>query len=779
MVIGAFIAQLDDAYQRSVWKGISSRIRETGNGVVCFIGQRLDAPTPSEASRNIAYHLADRESIDGLIVLSSTIGTLSGQEGVRKLLKSKLIPQVSVGLEMPGIPSVSVNGIPAMTEMVRHVIHAHGKRRIALLAAPPGHKEADERESVFRRVLQEEGIEFDERLLERGTFLRESGCEAARILIEKKIPFDALICLNDRMALGAMQVLREANFTIPGDVLVTGFDDIGEARWESPPLTTIYQPLELMGQVAVDMTLELLGGQTPANRVLECALVVRQSCGCPVRRTMPHPGLIAIRHEDNPRIDRLCQCVLNGDADNFLELLYEALVEETGSFSGLARWRKNLQYIRHYCHPTTTSSEVMQIYAEADALVSEAENRLQAARRIEAEERHIMIRELSAELAGAFGMAPMLRHLDEGLSRLGIRNGYLALFENQTKRDGVSGPSKARLILAHCQNPKLGVSAEGKVFSAAHLLPPDITSCLDKEIWMLEPLVYREEPLGYLLLEGGANDPTMYETLRDQVSSTLKGTLLLEQIQRHEHDLEKQVKLRTSELTFANQKLMEQIDQRRILEKQVQEISNRTMQTIGQDLHDDLCQQLAGIAMFVSVIETRFSTSGEASLDEIHNVRQLLEKAAARSRQIARGLYPPSLEERGLVIALEDLVESMGRNIPIRISFEAEEGCHLADANKALQFYRIVQESLTNAIKHSHSDLIMVRLFRDEGDLVAEVRDFGRGFPAEIPENGMGLRIMRYRSESIGAKLFITGLDPGACVSCRIAIMEESDGRNG
>jgi signal transduction histidine kinase len=101
----------------------------------------------------------------------------------------------------------------------------------------------------------------------------------------------------------------------------------------------------------------------------------------------------------------------------------------------------------------------------------------------------------------------------------------------------------------------------------------------------------------------------------------------------------------------------------------------------------------------------------------------------------------------------------------------------LRETDRALQVYRIVQEALSNALKHSTSDRVEVRLFPDtrgrngdgrEPSLVAEVTDYGVGLPDSVPGEGMGLRIMRYRAEMAGAELTIERLSPGTRISCRI-----------
>jgi len=158
-----------------------------------------------------------------------------------------------------------------------------------------------------------------------------------------------------------------------------------------------------------------------------------------------------------------------------------------------------------------------------------------------------------------------------------------------------------------------------------------------------------------------------------------------------------QVELRTQELRNTNNDLNAQIAQRRILEREIQEVSNRTMQAIGQDLHDDLCQHLVGISMLAAVVEETLATTSSVSVDSIREIRTLLESAVSRSRQFARTLYPPGLEAQGLVSALEDLVESQRHTAcSVSISLQVEGDCRRA-APERLQ--------LPQPLRHSRQQL--------------------------------------------------------------------------
>jgi signal transduction histidine kinase len=172
-------------------------------------------------------------------------------------------------------------------------------------------------------------------------------------------------------------------------------------------------------------------------------------------------------------------------------------------------------------------------------------------------------------------------------------------------------------------------------------------------------------------------------------------------------------------------------------------------------------------------------------VDALRHIGELLSGSIARVKQIARGLIPAGLEDRGLTAAVEAMIQSARGSYPVTIDFRASPGFSLADTDRAFQVYRIVQEALSNALKHSGSSHIAVTLgFEDlrraaetppaganeasGGMLVVEVSDSGYGLPERISPDGMGLRIMRYRAEKAGAELSLLRTNPGTRVTCRI-----------
>ncbi|HUJ73892.1 MAG TPA: substrate-binding domain-containing protein, partial [bacterium] len=629
------------------------------------------------------------------------------------------------------MPSVTAEGANGVSVVIRHLARDHGLSRFALIGGPAGHAEAEQRERAFRETLRQEGIAFDERLATRGTFLRDSGSAAARHLLGLGLPFEALVCMNDRMALGAMEVLRAEGISVPDRVAVTGFDGIEEGRYVTPPLTTVMQPLAALGSTAVDTLLEAIDGEKPPDRVLTCTPVIRQSCGCSPRRSYD-AALTAPPESATPEerlaIEELAGFARRGNSEMFITRFDRALASTTLEGGAPGKWNDYLSVVRHVAGGGA-APDTAALFEFARVLVGEAQSRLQAARRVAAEKRLATLRTISASLAGAFQMPVMLGRLEAGLERLGIGGGYIVLFDTRNPDADWS-----RLVMAP-RNGSGELPPSGVRFRTPNLLPPRADISWHSGLWVLEPLVFQNEPLGYILLPGGAEEPAVYDTLREQVASALKGSLLLEQVLTHDRRLQAEVARRTAELTRANKDLTQEVTRRMRLEQEVSEISNRTMQRIGQDLHDDLCQHLAGIAMLASVLRGALSGSDPSAVASIEKIGNLLADSITRTKQIARGLYPGGLEENGLVTAVEELVESARRTHSAVIDFRASPDFRLPGTDRALQVYRIIQEALTNALKHSGSARIEVKLSREESRspvLLAEVIDYGEGLPQAV-----------------------------------------------
>jgi DNA-binding LacI/PurR family transcriptional regulator/signal transduction histidine kinase len=778
--IGAFIGNAEGPYVREFWNGALERARERDAEIVGYLGCPLGYGGRTGPASGAAYGMAGPGSADGVIFLSSALAVGADPERISALVSEAGLPAVSVGYAPAGIPSVTADGTGAMRDIVRHLVAEHGRRSFALAAGPAGHPESMEREAAFRGELALSGLSLDDRLVYRGSFLEEDGAAAVRRFLEGGRDFDAIVCLNDGMALGASRELRERGLAAGFDAAVTGFDDIPEASLSWPSLTTVRQPAREMGREAVDALIELIERGEARSRALECSSVVRESCGCMAPPPLDWAEIGSARplgEGEAAILGELEERAGAGDEAGALRVLERALALGAGDPELVPRWRSLLFALRGRIAsgPSERGSRAGPAawFDQALARLGEVSRRLEAERSRKSAERRERIARLGLELLGQFSLESLVRRWEACTAAMGIRKCYLILFESPARRDAAALPARARLV-------EPSPAREGLVetrFPTERLVPDEVRARSGNGAWIVEPLAFQGEALGYLLFEAEGADAGAIAALREIMSSAVKGALLLEETRQGERELERLVYFRTVELEEANRVLVGQIEQRRELEREIQEISNRTMQAIGQDLHDDLCPHLVGISMLASVLEEGLSSAGSSSVESAREIHELLRSAIDRSRQFARILYPPRLAEEGIASAVEDLVETQGRSAGgVSISLQTEGDCRIDDVDRSLNFFRIVQEALSNALRHSGSDDVIVRLVRREGSLLAEVRDYGRGMPPGDPGGaaaargrGLGLRIMRYRAEAIGARLEICNLDPGMRVSCVLA----------
>ena len=154
-----------------------------------------------------------------------------------------------------------------------------GRRHIATIAGPADMVAGRSRYEGYVEGLAAGGREFDERLVVHGDFGQESGEAGMRNLLVRAPEVDGVFCANDLMAAGALRVLREAGRLVPADVSVVGFDDAPLALSTHPPLTTVHQSPERMGQEMVSLLVEAMAhpDEPPQPRILPTHLVVRDS----------------------------------------------------------------------------------------------------------------------------------------------------------------------------------------------------------------------------------------------------------------------------------------------------------------------------------------------------------------------------------------------------------------------------------------------------------------------------------------------------------------------
>ena len=261
---------LDSPWAVEVIRGVEDAAHAAGAGaVVSAIHRRRSS------ARQWLQNLRTRAS-DGVILVTTALDPDLHDELRRLHVPAVVIDPAGLpDLDIPTIGATNFAGALAATEHLT----ALGHERIGFVAGRPGLSCSRARLSGYRAAIESAGLAFDPQLVAPGNFDYGSGFEAGTQLLRLAEPPTAVFAASDEMALGVYEAVRKQGLRVPEDLSVVGFDDLPQARWASPPLTTVRQPLEEMGRFAVHSVLRLLNdGRLESSKVeLATELVVRES----------------------------------------------------------------------------------------------------------------------------------------------------------------------------------------------------------------------------------------------------------------------------------------------------------------------------------------------------------------------------------------------------------------------------------------------------------------------------------------------------------------------
>ena len=261
---------LDSPWALEIVRGVEETAHHAGAGtVVSAIHHR------AHDRRQWLENIKQRAT-DAVILVMTDLDSELGTELTRLHVPAVVIDPAGVpALDVPTIGATNWSGAVAATE---HLVEL-GHRRIAHVAGPVGLWCSRSRLDGYRAGLAAGGLDASPELVVVGAFDYVSGYEAGATLMRLADPPTAVFAASDQMAMGVYEAVRKAGRRVPDDVSVIGFDDLPEAQWASPPLTTVRQPLAQMGRMAAQVALRMVDGETVESPRVELAteLVLRES----------------------------------------------------------------------------------------------------------------------------------------------------------------------------------------------------------------------------------------------------------------------------------------------------------------------------------------------------------------------------------------------------------------------------------------------------------------------------------------------------------------------
>ena len=521
-----------------LWRGVVEETRRRSVDLICVVGRTLPISQSARTGKMLFAQLDDR-LIDGLIVNASAMVNVMPLEQVDEFCAGyRPLPMVGIGLPIEGVCSVLSDDRQGMRRVVEHLIAVHGCQRIAFIRGPQTHFGAEERYAAYVETLAGHGLPLHQELVVQGAFAAGVGTEAVGELLDRReARFDALVAASDLLAIQAVEELQRRGIRIPQELAVTGFDGRPDGQLLVPPLTTVHQPLFEMGVRAVDALLTQLEDKPVAERiVLSAEPVVRRSCGCLSPELLDageqtgEDDRFLLEQFDAATIEQLPelfrQDVMAGGGA-FLESL-DVLLRDAVVAHPASSWQRVLSALRRRGKETEEKIDPQRceaLWQQARLLLSELLLAGQARQHAQGREDRQIVTWLGLMMGTAFDLAHLLDALSTHLPTLGIRRFCLVQFEEE----GVPGREGSVLLAL---NGGERIETDGLRIEADRLLPEGIWDTEEEIGWVLVPLQFEEEPLGYTAFDMELRLPLAYEEISRQISSALRGAWLVEQLQQ-------------------------------------------------------------------------------------------------------------------------------------------------------------------------------------------------------------------------------------------------------
>ena len=272
---GLVLADLTGSYYSELVMGYQSAAAELGQSVVPVVTRRrLDA---SEAVRDLA------KRVDGMVIGVDTV-----PDSVAHSMSCALPVVLLARHDVAGCDSVRAENLESAALLTSHLFE-HGRSHLVFVGDPDSSLDVSERYAGFRTAHVAAEVPLRRPPL-RVPMIEGAGVQVAEEILRRRVKLDGLVCGNDELALAIIKRLQDNGVRLPDDLAVVGWDDVSAARYISPGLTTVRQPIRDLGRLAASqLHARIVGGQPLGGpQVLPSRVVIRSSCGCPV--LSPPPG---------------------------------------------------------------------------------------------------------------------------------------------------------------------------------------------------------------------------------------------------------------------------------------------------------------------------------------------------------------------------------------------------------------------------------------------------------------------------------------------------------
>lgn len=281
-IVALCIARIQDDASNEYVTALKNVLTKNGYGIFVYNTCSTIEESDWRSNPEIAvYDYMDYDIIDAVVVFEEVMRNKELSDMLIERAKSHGVPTIVIGDAHKGCINIKFDHASGLEAAVRHVIEVHNCTKLHFMAGVKGNKFSEERLQVFKNVLAEKGMTFDDSMVSYGDFWWMPTEQAMEKLIaEDNIP-QAVVCANDRMAITVSGVLQKHGLRVPDDVIVTGFDGITEINFSVPRITSgVCEHNDLAAQTLRVLNLLENKEHTEETYLVPLRLCVAESCGC-------------------------------------------------------------------------------------------------------------------------------------------------------------------------------------------------------------------------------------------------------------------------------------------------------------------------------------------------------------------------------------------------------------------------------------------------------------------------------------------------------------------
>lgn len=573
----------------SLFKGIKSAAKEFKQQIYALHGGQFGF------EESYIYDLINPEESLGLITWASP-----NSKNLPPLYdRFKNRPIVCLSVRLPGMKAILAESHTGMEETIKHLIHTHNRRKILFIRGPETNDYAQDRYNSYLKTLKTENIDIDNRIIsEPGGWDKLRGAETIKQMIESRNltpgkDFNAVICVNDKLAMGVISELKRKNIRIPEQISVSGFNNSTEASCFSPSLTTVSMPFIEQGFSAVQSIIEMSNNRGNRDELrLPTNLSVGQSCGCLSKDVVSawsnnyinmeylKQGKSVFRKRNEPvlknqniefevntekTIEKILENVLpvinrssifSKEIEDYCKKLCSALISDSktdtkGEFIKILN--KFTTYLKGKEYPTEPLHFLLStirmhigsliedcnayvitedIISQARVFISEVSLKIKEATILDVFNETMKLQEISSKLMTAFSLEEISDIMRSELSNIGITGAYICLYDKPLDKIQTS-PSQFHYIFGSYSG-----SPKKELIPPNTLYPNNFTTTNNNLNFSVHSLYFKNYHFGHIIFEIENENGLVYTTITKQISSALFAITIKEENEKVQNEIQ-------------------------------------------------------------------------------------------------------------------------------------------------------------------------------------------------------------------------------------------------